>query len=270
MANWKSIAAGQITPATDVLAELVAQAKASYEIGEISKARAEVDTFLDAVGIEALERLVALDKEVADFCTQQGDMEHGEAILKRCVQLVEAIAGPEHVMMAIALANLGKYYLKNDNAVAALPVFESCFQIVEKAAGTDSLGVAAICGLLQTCHKELAQFSSAEAYGKRALEIRERLLHSDDLAVMTSRTELAKVYQIQAKYSLALPLLQKNLIESERNVSPDVLSALQGKENSKVLTDFVAQNRAKAVLLAESYGHSGGFEKSLWQIRGCT
>jgi CHAT domain-containing protein/tetratricopeptide (TPR) repeat protein len=262
MVQWKTIAGELSNSTTNALGAFVAKAESHYAKGEVPKARGEVDQFLESVELDATERLVTLRRDVAEFCRERGDAEHGAAILNRSIRIVETYLGSEHVLMAIALANLGMFDLKIGEAAAALPVFERCLQTAERAEGRDSLGVAAICGLLQTCHKQLGRFSSAEAYGKRTLEIREQHLLPDDSSVMTSRTELAMVYQIQAKYSLALPLLQKNLIESEKNVSPDILSALQAKESSKALTDFVAQNRAKAVLMAESYGHSGALKRA--------
>ena|GEM_PF-4134205 len=138
IANWNGMAADQTNSMANSFAHLAAQVQTNYAKGQISEAQADVDRFLNAVELDALDRLIAIESDVADFCKRQGDVDKAETILKRCVLIAETTAGSEHFKVTVALVNLGTFYLNNGKASLALPVFQRSLSIVEKAFGKRS------------------------------------------------------------------------------------------------------------------------------------
>lgn len=62
---------------------------------------------------------------------------------------------------------------------------------------------------LGTAHSEQRQYSEAEAYYKRALEIREGLHGPDGMQVAASLNDLALVYRKEGRYDEALPMFER-------------------------------------------------------------
>ncbi len=247
----------QQEPPTNIIKNLISRAKTNYANGDISQARSDINALVDFTERDSLIRLLDLERQIAEFCSGQGDKEQAIAVFERTVHLVEMTAGSNDTSMCLALANLASFYLRNGQSAAARPIFLRCLQIIERAGGADSLETAAICDLLRDCETDLARFREAELNAKRALGIRERLLRLDDLSVIRSRASLAGIHVMEAKFSSALPLVITNVSAQEKDLPKELIESLRGKDRSKAMEDFVTHNREKAILLAESYAKFG-------------
>ena len=135
----------------------IAEAKTNYAAGELSKARDEVNQFVQLNESDALRRVLALERDVADFCLSQGDSEHALAVLEHGLQTVENTVGPESLEMSLALANIGLLQLKRNDAGRALPVFQRCLNVSAKVFGGESLEVAEASDAVAACHVALGQ-----------------------------------------------------------------------------------------------------------------
>ena len=250
--SWQSLATEQTGQPTIPFLNIIAQAKTNYAAGELSKARNEVNQFVQLNESDALRRVLALERDVADFCLSQGDSEHALAVLEHGLQIVENTVGPESPEMSLALANIGLLHLKQNDAGRALPVFQRCLNVSEKVFGGESLEVAGASDAVATCQTALGQLPQATMQREKSFSIREKILGSDNPIVSNSRSELAALYELQGNFALALPLLEKNV---------DVQESMLGKGMVKALTsDDTASHplvgdslRTNAIVLSGCY-----------------
>ena len=79
---------------------------------------------LDVAESEALKQLLRIERQIAEFCKNQGDAEQAILVLERSLEIAENAVGSEHLEVAAGLSELG-IYMRNSEIMRRRSLFSN-------------------------------------------------------------------------------------------------------------------------------------------------
>ena len=139
-----------------------------------------------------------------------------EPLLKRALAIDEKVRGPNHLLTAITLNNLGELFRLQGRFPEAEIAYKRAVAIDVQALGQDHPDYAAGLSNLAALYLETDRVTHASALLRRALDVTERKLGSQHPRVSPILRDLAKSYMSQGRASQAEPLYLRALSIDEK------------------------------------------------------
>ncbi|GHO90358.1 tetratricopeptide repeat protein [Reticulibacter mediterranei] len=133
-----------------------------------------------------------------------------EQLFRQALAIAQSF-GPEHLLVAVSLNNLGLLYWEQGQYEQAEPSLQQALHIWEKILGPHHPEIALPLNNLGLLYSKQGQYEQAESLLQRALHIRELTLSLEHPLVATSLNNLAILFWQQGKYERVEPLLQRAL-----------------------------------------------------------
>jgi tetratricopeptide (TPR) repeat protein len=144
----------------------------------------------------------------------------------QALEIRTAALGPEHSDVAITYNNLANLMTSLHRYADSLAYAEKAMAIWLRVYGPKSRAMARTLSIAGHTEKAQGHFARAEAYYRRALEIRLAYSESDPLSVMSSHEDLGEALVGQRRFREGLQLLEQALT---RALAPDVDAYRRGE-----------------------------------------
>jgi tetratricopeptide (TPR) repeat protein len=148
---------------------------------------------------------------------------YGEAepLMRRVVEVFEAVYGTDHPLVSTALNNLAQLLQATNRLAEAEPLLRRALAIDEAAYVPDHPDVATALNNLALLLKTTNRLAEAEHLMRRALEIDEAAYGPEHPAVATDLNNLATLLQATNRLAEAEPLLRRALAIDEAAYGPE-------------------------------------------------
>ena len=205
------------------------------------------------VGWAALQRsghdpelAAQLDNAAAGAWIEHHELERGEALLRRALQIREEAFGPGHPSRSSALGNLGRVLAARGQLDEAAQVFERARQAMEAEYGPHHPDTATALDNLGAVNGDAGRHSRALAFHRKALEIREASLGPDHLYNAHSHYNIALNLREMGRFDEAVEHQGRAIeIYEEGGGSPiDMAIALDAMGSLRLERDEAVQARA--------------------------
>ncbi len=155
--------------------------------------------------------------------------EEAEPLIRRALEIDEAIFGGQHLAIATSLNNLAMLLGDTNRIEEAEPLMRRALKLVETALGSQHPTVAISLANLAQLLKDTKRIEEAEPLLRRALEIGEATLHDQHPNIAVHLNNLAALLYDTHRTEEAEPLARRALEVSEAaygNQHPEVASCL--------------------------------------------
>ena len=150
--------------------------------------------------------------------------EEALAALTRALAVAEKAYGPLHARVSGVLFDLAELYESTERFAEEEPSLLRDIEVSKAAFGPDSLRFAeSLQHLSSFYYNRQGRYDEARDLDRRALEIREKVLGHDNVAVGESLIGMAQSYLAQNLVDDARPLLQRALAIKEKALGPEHL-----------------------------------------------
>ncbi|MCP5420172.1 MAG: tetratricopeptide repeat protein [Gammaproteobacteria bacterium] len=151
----------------------------------------------------------------------EGAFQDTEVAYRLALEIVEEVAGPNHLGVAWRLRVLALLYKNQGRYAEAEPPFKRALAIWEKAPDPNPSDVANGLNDLALLYQDQGHYAEAKPLFKRALAIWEKAPDPNPSDVATGLNNLALLYQVQGHYAEAEPLFMDALKISEQSLDPN-------------------------------------------------
>ena len=193
----------------------------------------------------------------------QGRYAEAEPLYERSLAIFERTLGADNFEVAALLNNLAVVYQNQARYAEAEPLYQRSLAIREKALGLDhpDVNVAQLLNNLAALYGRQRLCAEAEPLYKRALAIYEEALGPDHPEVARSLNNLAVLYLDQARYTDALPFVQRTISSgfALKSVALPVLMISQG--TSKIQRDRAFDDSLKIIQRASQTSAAAALNK---------
>jgi tetratricopeptide (TPR) repeat protein len=154
---------------------------------------------------------------------EAGKYSEAQALFRKAISEIEETQGPEALVLAAPLDNLGRLYRDQEqfDLNAAEPLLKRALSIREKALGPDHPDTAITLSNLSLLSFYQHKPQSAEQFAARALPTQEKTYGADSLEVSTTLNRLGLAQRDQRKFSEAERSLQQALSIREKKLTPN-------------------------------------------------
>jgi tetratricopeptide (TPR) repeat protein len=155
----------------------------------------------------------------------EGNQQQAEALYVTAVSMLEKVNHPwaEGNLLG-ALVALGDLYRREQRYSDSETSLLRAFALWERIAGAPRSKLAAsplALGTLEALYTNQDRLPEIEPFYQRTIQVQERMLGTDDLAISITLVGLADIYRREDKYDAALPLFQRALAIQEAEWGPD-------------------------------------------------
>ncbi len=168
---------------------------------------------------EMVEQAQGLSNQAISL-QQQGLYKEAAPLFQRSLAIFEKVLGPEHLLVANSLNDLGSLYLAMGDYAPAAPLYQRSRMILEKLLGSEHPSVANSINNLASLYQTQGDYARATPLYQRALVILEKALGPEHSSVANSLSNLASLYRAQGDYAAAAPLYQRALAIYEKVSGP--------------------------------------------------
>jgi CHAT domain-containing protein len=140
-----------------------------------------------------------------------GQVARAEPAFQRSLAIYEARLGPEHLLVAESLHNLGELYRFLGQNARAAALFQRSLTIRQAKLDRNHPQIALSLQSLGLLYQRMGQFAEAEPLCRRSLAILETSLGAEHPLVATSLDSLATLYRDMNQFDKAEPLYQRSL-----------------------------------------------------------
>jgi tetratricopeptide (TPR) repeat protein len=190
------------------------------------------------VATAAWANIVALDEpgagwlqRAATFSRTRGEPRAEIRPRQRLLKLSEREYGPDHVVVAATLNNLGTTCNNAGQPALARELLERALRIFERECGPDHVDVARTVSNLGTTWIDLGQPTLARELFERALRIEEREYGPDHVDVARTLANLGAAWHGLGQPALARELFERALRIFEREYGPDCIEVASSLNN---------------------------------------
>lgn len=157
------------------------------------------------------ESLAPLLNNIANLAIQQGDVERGERLFWRALNIFEGHFGPDHPNVASNLNNLGIFKGNHGDPEASVELHRRALNIRQATLAPDHPDLGETYNNLGTALTDLGRFDEAKGALVKALEIREKALGKKHFLYISTVFNLGRLQVNQKDYVLARGRLEESL-----------------------------------------------------------
>jgi len=136
---------------------------------------------------------------------------------KRVLELQQRALGPQHLLIAKTLKNIGEIYLAKKKHDEAEKLFRQALTIFEREPEQNET-VSYLLETLGVIQFNKRQYHKAALLLEKALAVREKVSGKTDVALAETLHALANVYQVQRRFEEAEPLYLRALSIKEKTL----------------------------------------------------
>ncbi len=166
---------------------------------------------------------------ISRYYNGQDFYKEAEPWYQKCLDIVRARLGEDHLYVANSLNNLALLYNNQGKYKEAETLYLQGLELRKKLLGEEHLDVASDLSNLAELYQNQGKYQEAEPLFKQALELKKKLLGEEHPDLATILHCLAGLYQNQGKYQEAEPLYLQSLKLGEKRL---------GKEHPYVVTSL--------------------------------
>jgi tetratricopeptide (TPR) repeat protein len=151
------------------------------------------------------------EKGLSHFLFIFGMYELGVAFYSRALDAQQAVHGPNHIILANTYTSMGLlFYARLGMPEQALGCISKALAIQLDSLGPDHLDNCILYNFLGDSYTQQGKYELAREYHTKSLTIRRAIFDPDnDDFILTIHEKLAKAYELQGDYDLALEHLEK-------------------------------------------------------------
>ncbi|CAM9494876.1 unnamed protein product [Ectocarpus sp. 13 AM-2016] len=150
-----------------------------------------------------------------------GDRALAETLLRRSLDIKEAILGPEHLQVADTLRQLGVSARESGRLDEAEGLLRRCLAIRRKKLGQEDVQVACTLYELGACVRKAGRWGEAERLLSCCLTIEETKLGPEDVQVATTLQQLGVCARESGQMEQAEEFLRRSLAIEETKLGPE-------------------------------------------------
>ncbi|CAM9897766.1 unnamed protein product [Ectocarpus fasciculatus] len=184
----------------------------------LARMNALVDSGLEA-DLDDADGLSSVAATALEF--RPGDRAQAEKLLRRSLDIKEAILGPEHLQVADTLRQLGVSAREAGRLDEAEGLLRRCLAIRSNTLGEEDMQVACTLYELGACVRKAGRWDEAEGLLRSCLAVEEAKLGPEDVQVATTLQQLGVCALESGRVEQAEEILRRSLAIEETKLGPE-------------------------------------------------